>query len=300
LAPIITENDPENDPCESLRRKPGQILTLAEKRMALHVLFMILKETTDNPFELASRYTGVSVTTLRTLHQEFQATGNIKEVQDQRRGRYERQVHWSRHWISSIREIALRLNAEGMPVTVKRIQEELNLSEFHLRISDTTIRKILEEIGFKYRDTGKAQNFVETSEIVEWRDRYLEKRINIRSSVERGDIYEVWLDESYCNQHHVAKRSWFREGDVVKRGNKGRRWVILHAGGREGWCGVPCVFQARSSSKDYHDNMNGRIFEEYFRDLCECLLNRGDKYQEVSLFLCSSDQIRDFGKVQFN
>jgi hypothetical protein len=67
LAPVI----PENDPCESLRRKPGQVLTLAEKRMALHVLFMILKEKTDNPFELASKYTGVSVAKLHKLHEEF-------------------------------------------------------------------------------------------------------------------------------------------------------------------------------------------------------------------------------------
>ena len=150
-----------------MRRRPGQILTLAEKRMALHVLFMILKEKTDNPFELASKYTGVSTMKLRALHEEFQATGALQEVQDQRRGRYERQVHWSRHWISNIREIALRLNSEGMPVTVKRIQEELNLSEYRLRISDSTMRNVLKEIGFKYRDTGKAQNFVETKEIVE-------------------------------------------------------------------------------------------------------------------------------------
>jgi transposase len=247
--------------------------------MALHVLFMILKEKTDNPFELASKYTGVSVAKLHKLHEEFQATGTLKEVQD-RRGRYERQVHWSRHWIYSIREIVTRLNTGGMPVTIKRIQKELNLSEYCLRISDTTIRKILKEIGFTYGDTGKAQNFVETLDIVEWRDRYLKERINTRSLVERGDVYEVWLDESYCNQHHVAKRSWFREGDVVKRGNKGRRWVILHAGGRDGWCGTPCVFQASSSSKDYHDNMNGRIFEQYFRDLCGCLLERGQQVSE--------------------
>ena len=48
-----------------------------------------------------------------------------------------------------------------MPVTIKHIQKELNLSEYCLPISDTTIRKILKEIGFMYRDTGKAQNFVE-------------------------------------------------------------------------------------------------------------------------------------------
>ena len=47
--------------------------------MALHVLFTILKETTDDPFELASKYTGVSIVKLRALHKEFQATGTLKE-----------------------------------------------------------------------------------------------------------------------------------------------------------------------------------------------------------------------------
>src|SRR5215470_4958247 len=126
-----------------------------------------------------------------------------------------------------------------MPVTVSRIQKELNLSEYNLRISDSTMKRILNEIGFRYKDTGKAQNFVETSEIVEWRGRYLEERKNIRALVEHEGVYEVWLDESYCNQHHVAQRSWFREDDTVKRGNKGRRWVIVHAGGCDGWCGEP-------------------------------------------------------------
>ena len=135
-----------------------------------------------------------------------------------------------------------------------------------------TLKRILKEIGYKYENTGKTKNFIETLDIIQWRDRYLQERRNIRTLVEQGSIYEVWLDESYCNQHHVAKRSWFRDGDIVKRGNKGRRWVILYAGGRNGWCGNSYVFEANSNRKDYHDNMNGSIFEQYFRDLCESLI----------------------------
>jgi len=139
----------------------------------------------------------------------------------------------------------------------------------------------MREIGYKYADTGKALNFVETSDITEWRQRYLRKRKDVRKLVEQELAYEVWLDESYCNQHHVTRWSWFGEGDTVKRGNKGRRWVILHAGGLDGWCGNPCVFEAKSSSNDYHDNMDGTIFETYFRDLCETLLESRDKYRQV-------------------
>lgn len=233
-----------------------------------------------NPFELASKYTGITVKKLREIYNNFNETGEVKE-RESRRGRFEREKHWSRHWISNVREIVLRLNREGMPVTVKRIQKELNLAEYNLKISDRTIAKLLKEIGFQYADTSKAQNFVETPDIAEWRSRYLQERMRIRQLAEKGEVYEVWLDESYCNQHHVASKSWFREGDTVKRGNKGRRWVIVHAGGRDGWCGVPKVFEASSKSNDYHDNMDSRIFEEYFRGLCEALLEEGNKYRKI-------------------
>jgi hypothetical protein len=54
-------------------------------------------------------------------------------------------------------------------------------------------------------------------------------------------------------------------------GNKGRRFVIINANGKEGWCGESMVFEAKSNSSDYHDNMIAEIFEEWFRRLCEKL-----------------------------
>jgi transposase len=275
-------------PIQSLKRKPGQAISLGEQCMALHVLHQLIREDELPPakvskitsLERASVYTGIAINTLREIYNKFQAAGEVQE-RENKRGKYEREKHWSRHWISDIREIVLKLNREGMPATLNRIQKGLDLAEYNLKISNWTLAKILKEIGFQYEDTDKAQNFVETQDIIEWRSRYLFERKRIRQLAAEGGVYEVWLDESYCNQHHVAKKSWFREGDTVKRGNKGRRWVIVHAGGRDGWCGEPRVFEARSKSDDYHDNMNSRIFEEYFRDLCEALLERGDRYQKI-------------------
>jgi hypothetical protein len=42
----------------------------------------------------------------------------------------------------------------------------------------------------------------------------------------------------------------------------------VHAGGASGWIGDPSVFEANSSSGDYHSNMNAEIFEEYLERLC--------------------------------
>jgi hypothetical protein len=100
--------------------------------MALHITEQLLKEqavdrvSTKDPFQRASTYTGISVSTLRKIHKEWKETGVVK-ITEVRRGKYERERHWSRHWISNIRNIALRLNQSTIPVTIPQIQKELNL-----------------------------------------------------------------------------------------------------------------------------------------------------------------------------
>jgi DDE superfamily endonuclease len=133
-------------------------------------------------------------------------------------------------------------------------------------MSKRTLRRVLLEIGFSYQDVRKERNFVETAAIREWRAKYLQERKRIR--VEEPNTIEIWLDESYCHQYHVARYSWYRGGDTVKRGNKGKRWIIVNAGGSCGWVGDPLVFEAKKKSSDYHDNMNWDTFRSYFEKLC--------------------------------
>jgi hypothetical protein len=54
----------------------------------------------------------------------------------------------------------------------------------------------------------------------------------IREKIERGEkVLEVWLDQTYVNQYHVSPMAWYFDDMTVRRGNKGRRYIILHAGG---------------------------------------------------------------------
>jgi len=166
LTPVVKQ---EPGLIESLKRKSGQILAVNEKRMALHVLYQLLQEEgkevpTINIYKRASKYTGIGDKTLRSLYHEFNETRDIR-IKEIKRGKYERERHWSRYWASSIREVAIRLNQQGIPVTITKIQQELNLAENRLKISNTTMIKILKEIGFRYMNTNKAQNFVETLEM---------------------------------------------------------------------------------------------------------------------------------------
>ena len=43
--------------------------------------------------------------------------------------------------------------------------------------------------------------------------------------------------------------------------------IILHAGGENGWIeGTDLVFQSKKTTGDYHDEMNFKQFEVWFRD----------------------------------
>jgi DDE superfamily endonuclease len=314
--------DDENGRWAIFPRRGGKLVSFDEKRMSLRVLHVCMKEhiasingkiSTRNPTSRAYRYSGVSKRVIRRLHKKWEETRQIESTYAQkqtRRGKYERPKHWSRHWIAGIRETATALNLDGRPVTTRSILDAMDLEgQYGMRMSEMTLRRVLLEIGYAYKDVGKAAcNFTETAEIREWRMRYLQERRRIRA--DEPDTIEIWLDESYCNQYHVARRSWYRENDTVKRGNKGKRWIIVHAGGSCGWVGKPFVFPAKKkkgdskstntntdtnttddtavvgdddndnceddndncedyNDKDYHENMNADVFRDYFEQLCK-------------------------------
>ena len=73
-----------------------------------------------------------------------------------------------------------------------------------------------------------------------------------------------------ANAHDGKDRTWVEfdqatggtKGGVRKPSGKGSRLIILHAGSRKGWvAGAELVFP----TGDYHDEMTGEHFEEWFK-----------------------------------
>ena len=57
------------------------------------------------------------------------------------------------------------------------------------------------------------------------------------------------------------------KGGVQKPSGKGNKLMILHVGSELGWVdGSAVVFQSKKSTGDYHDEMTGEHFEEWFHD----------------------------------
>ena len=88
----------------------------------------------------------------------------------------------------------------------------------------------------------------------------------------------------------MSKHSWFKEGDLLKAGSKGRRLIVLHALTRAGWVRAKnddgsyvklteaegkdlqtdrltaeLIFEAKKADGDYHDSMDSETFIKWVK-----------------------------------
>lgn len=93
----------------------------------------------------------------------------------------------------------------------------------------------------------------------------------------RSECNLFFVDETWVNAHHTLSRGWYDTSDyqgavagpptqpVEPPTGKGKRIIVLHAGGAAGW--VPTcemVLVGKGKSLDYHDEINGPHFEEWW------------------------------------
>ena len=135
----------------------------------------------------------------------------------------------------------------------------------------TTLWKLLREIGFKYKTVDNKKYVYEQPKIILWCHKYLPRMRKNR--IDKRHV--VYLDETWANAHDGHTKSWVEvdasssktKGGVRKPSGKGNRLIILHAGSKLGWVdGSALVFQSKKSTGDYHDEMTGEHFEEWFHD----------------------------------
>ena len=109
---------------------------------------------------------------------------------------------------------------------------------------------------------------MEKPDILAWKKRYLRQVWELSAS---GRPI-VFLNETWVNAHHSVGRKWY--SDSSKAGNpipkeappgKGKCLIILHAGCKDGFLpDSALIFVGKTKSADYHDEMNGARFTEWF------------------------------------
>ena len=188
------------------------------------------------------------------------------------------------------REVIKMFKTQDM-VTIRKLK--VRLEERGLHLSKSTIWKVVRSKGFSFQTLdGCREAILEQPHLVAMRGRYLRK---LREKRDEGlDI--VYLDESYVNANHTAKKEWCSTDGKHRRKvpiGKGERIIIANAGSsQQGMIGdgeAGIVYRSISTdNRDYHSEMNGEIFKHWMEndllpalDRPSCLVMDNASYHNV-------------------
>ncbi|KAG6948615.1 hypothetical protein JG687_00015369 [Phytophthora cactorum] len=85
--------------------------------------------------------------------------------------------------------------------------------------------RLLVELGYSYVVGEKRHIFMESPGNVAFRETYLAKKLPNRITFVGRRRPEVYLDESFCNVHHVTNKTWLTSDKVrYAKSGKGARY----------------------------------------------------------------------------
>jgi transposase len=166
-----------------------------------------------------------------------------------------------------IRQYIRSHNLRGQRISIEKVRSFL-AQEHEAEISATTLWRTLNRWGFTHGVGARRSALKERDYVVRARRNYLRiKRANrnIDGTLKRPEVY---LDETYINQNHSGRFTWYLKEDgpwVNKPSGKGPRLIIVNAITTGGWVdGAELVFQAKKRTGDYHGQMNWENFSKWF------------------------------------
>jgi len=159
--------------------------------------------------------------------------------------------------------------------TIQKMLVAINEDDSLPSLSRSSFQRILKDLQFEYVKKNRNSALVEREDLITWRRGYLDKIGHYRS--QNRPIY--YLDETLVNAGETHNRAWlnttikssrdafingFTTGQKQPSG-KGKRLIVLHIGSTDGFVpgGLLC-FESKTNSSDYHDEMNGDTFFEWF------------------------------------
>lgn len=171
------------------------------------------------------------------------------------------------HDRGAIRRMIQSMYADKTWPTIAKMYDRVK-NELGFQGSQTTFTRILKNMGFTYKKRQSAARNIlkERPDIVAKRQDFILKMRAIRLTGRKL----VYLDETWLNATHAPGKCWLDDdgnGGIKVPSGKGSRLIILHAGTEDGFVpnGLLC-FQSKQGKADYHDEMDGDRFYNWFHD----------------------------------
>lgn len=187
--------------------------------------------------------------------------------------------------ITAIRDFVRDAAHKAQPVSIQLIKE--HLEQLGVKVSKATIARWLRKAGLRF-GRGKRQHLAhESPGVIRYRAKFLRHLLSNRDGEGLPIKSEVYLDESYVNQNHTRRLTWYDPSSwVSEHTGAGPRYCIFGACSFTNISGslfgelVPESLQywpaARQAPKrsviedkhEYHGNINADQFKKWFRELC--------------------------------
>lgn len=131
----------------------------------------------------------------------------------------------------------------------------------------TYLRQVLvDKLGYKFKKCKDTRHFlVQKPDIRAWRARYL-RRLKENDNLGSEKRPVIYIDETWIHSHYTVSKCWQNSTDASIRKNHspGQRWVIVHAGGENGFIkGAELLYKCKSNIGDYHHEMDTTNFKKW-------------------------------------
>lgn len=256
-----------------------------QKIMVINIYKDIISNTPDKKYvDIINRIrelTGLGRDTIKNTISQYKQTKTVTspnkkrvkaslfdKIDDLDRTGLRRTIHsvWLKRELPTIDRILLDVNADPSLPNFKR----------------TSLYRVITKLDFVFSKRKRCSVLTEREDLIIWRRSYL---YDIRKYRKEGrSIY--YLDETWVNAGDCVDRVWkdntvLSKHDAFNKGlttgppnpsGKGKRLIVLHIGSENGFLpgGLLC-FVSKKNTGDYHDEMNGDNFKEWFESIIPVL-----------------------------
>ncbi|XP_072383841.1 uncharacterized protein [Diabrotica undecimpunctata] len=271
----------------SRKRTKKNHLSLEMKEVILNVYKNEVIEHPTTPLrdiqKIVGNKVGVCGTSVFNVIKEYKTTNKLTapKTNKNRKIKLDNVDEFTRN---AIRRIVHQFFFKNEIPTVDKILNQINSDPDLPNFKRTSFHLLLKKLKFQFQRRGRNSMLTERDDIRIWRREFLKKIRQLRN--EKRKIY--YLDETWVNAGHTRSKVWcdtsvvssrqaFLEGLSVGLKNpsgKGKRLIVCGIGSEDGFVpGTLWTFESKKSG-DYHEEMDGRSFEEWFQ---KTLLTLEDK-----------------------
>lgn len=259
------------------KHKKGKPLTSGVKTCVLNIFTKFSQENPQSTLREVTRavadVTGISETSIYKTRKEHRLDGKVV-TPNKKRKVTQLSEKYDNFTKDVIRKKVHEFFFKNEIPTLNKILTAVNSDESLPTFSRSTLHRLLKVLNFNYVNRNRQCALIEKDEIVLWRRNYLRQIKKFRE--EGRSIY--YLDETWVNAGHTTTKVW--KDETIKSGRhafltglssglknpsgKGKRLIVLHIGNEHGFVEDRLLLFESKSTKDYHEEMDGKVFEKWF------------------------------------